>query len=262
MAAAAVNATPAFTGSEPRSFQLPPYREDRPSLWFRQAEGQMTMRNITNEYFKVILVQAALTNAQQDAVASILEQDPLHSDAYQSLKAELIRLHEKSSWDRVKELFALPPLGAQKPTELLATMQHLKPSDPELWFRYQYFSRLPADTQRLLAEHKGSVEELAARADELQRKAPPPATVAAVPAPAAEIAAVGHKRPAKKDWHPRKPEERKRPRSGDGDRGGRGDAKRKPPPAQPWKTIGICRFHHTYGDQALKCEPPCLLVGK
>jgi hypothetical protein len=115
-------------------------------LWFRQAEGQMTMRNITNEYFKVILVQAALTNAQQDAVASILEQDPLPSDAYQSLKAELIRLHEKSSWDRVKELFALPPLGAQKPTELLATMQHLKPADPEFWFRYQYFSRLPADT--------------------------------------------------------------------------------------------------------------------
>jgi len=71
-----VNTTPVFTGSEPRSFQLPPYREDRPSLWFRQAEGQMTIRNITDEYFKVILVQAALTNAQQDAVASILEQDP------------------------------------------------------------------------------------------------------------------------------------------------------------------------------------------
>jgi len=143
-------------------------------------------------------------------------------------------------------------------------MQHLRPADPELWFRYQYFSRLPADTQRLLAEHKGSVAELAARADELQRKAPPPATVAAVTTPAAEIAAVGQKRPAKKEWRPKKPEDRKRPRSGDDGRGGRGDAKRKPgrpPPAEPWKTIGICRFHHTYGDQALKCEPPCLLAG-
>jgi len=52
-------------------------------------------------------------------------------------------------------------------------MQHLKPADLELWFRYQYFSRLPANIQRLLAEQKGSAEELAARADELQRKAPP-----------------------------------------------------------------------------------------
>ena len=93
----------------------------------------MTMRNITDDYFKVILVQAALTNAQQDAVASILEQDPLPSDAYQLLKAELIRLHEKSSWDRIKELFALPPLGTQKATELLATMQHLKPADYRIW---------------------------------------------------------------------------------------------------------------------------------
>ncbi len=50
---------------------------------------------------------------------------------------------------------------------------------------------------------------------------------AAVTAPAAKIAAVGQKRPAKKDWRPKKPEERKRPRSGDGDRGGRGDAKKK-----------------------------------
>ena len=216
------------------------------------------MRNITNEYFKVILVQAALTNAQQDAVASILEQDPLPSDAYQSLKAELIRLHEKSSWDRIKELFALPPLGAQKPTELLATMQHLRPTDPELWFRYQYFSRLPADTQRLLAEHKGSVEELAARADELQRKAPPAATVAAVSAPAAEIAAVEQKRPHKSNGPRKDPKDRKRPRSGDGDRGGRGDAKRKP---GPWKSIGICYFHYTYGDKAHRCEPPCLVAG-
>ena len=140
-------------------------------------------------------------------------------------------------------------------------MQRLKPDDPELWFRWQYFSRLPEWIQRQLAEDTSPVQELARRVDELQRKAPPAATVAAVPAPEAEIAAVGEKRPAKKSWHPKKPEERKRRRSGDGDCGGRGDAKRKPPPAQPWKSIGICYFHHTYGDKAHKCEPPCLLAG-
>ena len=133
MAAAAVNTTPASTGSEPRSFQLPPYREDRPSLWFRQAEGQMTMRNITNEYFKVILVQAALTNAQQDAVASILEQDPLPSDAYQSLKAELIRLHEKSSWDRLKERHRSQNEGSLKSEE---RKSDFKERCAQLWVQY------------------------------------------------------------------------------------------------------------------------------
>ena len=51
-------------------------------------------------------------------------------------------------------------------------MKNLRPANPELWFRYQYFSRLPANTQRQLAEHHGTVEELAARANELHKKAP------------------------------------------------------------------------------------------
>ena len=55
----------------------------------------MANRQVTDYYFKVILVQASLTNVQQDAVASILELDPLPSNAYELLKAELIRLHEK-----------------------------------------------------------------------------------------------------------------------------------------------------------------------
>ncbi len=45
-----------------------------------------------------------------------------------------------------------------------------------------------------------ALHSLFAVARELQRKAPPAATVAAVPAPAAEIAAVGEKRPAKKNY--------------------------------------------------------------
>ena len=52
---------------------------------------------MTNDYFKVMLMQAALTNAQQDAVASTLEQEPLQPNTFQLLKAELIHLQEKSS---------------------------------------------------------------------------------------------------------------------------------------------------------------------
>jgi len=261
-AAAADAAEEESDGRAPGAFQLPPYKQARPVMWYKQAEALMDMRKITNPAFRLVLVQCALPDALQETVAHILEADEPASTAYSQLKAELTRMHEKTSWDRLAELFALPPCGGQKGTELLAAMQRLRPEDPELWFRWQYVSRLPEWIQRQLAEDTSPVQDLAKRVDELQRKAPPAATVAAVPAPVAEIAAVGQKRPAKKEWHPRKPEDRKRPRSGDGGRGGRGDAKRsKPPPAEPWKTIGICRFHHTYGDQALKCEPPCLLAG-
>jgi hypothetical protein len=227
-------------------------------MWYKQAEALMDMRNITNPAFRLVLVQCALPDALQETVAHILEADTPANTAYSQLKAELTRMHEKTSWDRLAELFALPPCGGQKGTELLAAMQRLKPDDPELWFRWQYVSRLPEWIQRQLAEDTSPVQELAKRVDELQRKAPPAATVAAVPAPAAEIAAVEQKRPHKSNGSRKDPKDRKRPRSGDGDRGGRGDAKRKP---GPWKSIGICYFHYTYGDKAHKCEPPCLVAG-
>jgi hypothetical protein len=226
-------------------------------MWYKQAKALMDMRKITNPAFRLVLVQCALPDALHETVGHILEADAPASTAYSQLKAELTRMHEKTSWDRHAELFALPPCGGQKGTELLAAMKRLIPDDPELWFRWQYVSRLPDWIQRQLAEDASPVEELARRVDELQRKAPPPATVAAVPAPAAEIAAVEQKRPAKKNWHPRKPEGRKRRRSSDGDKSGQSAHKK----AKPWETMGICGNHYYYGRKARDCKPPCLWAG-
>ena len=90
-------------------------------------------------------------------------------------------MHQKSSWDRLVELFALPPCSSQKGSELLTAMEHLKPKEAYLWFCWQYFSRLPDWIQRQLAEDTSPVRELAKRVDKLQRKAP--ASVAMVPPP-------------------------------------------------------------------------------
>jgi len=258
VAAAVAASEEESAGSAPGAFQLPPYKQARPIMWYKQAEALMDMRKITNPAFRLVLVQCALPDALQETVAHILEADAPASTAYAQLKAELTRMHEKTSWDRLAELFALPPCGGQKGTALLAAMQRLKPDDPELWFRWQYFSRLPEWIQRQLAEDTSPVQELARRVDELQRKAPPTATVAAVPTPAAEIAAVEQKRPAKKSWHPRKPDGRKRRRSSDGDQGGQGDGKRKP---KTWETLGICGNHYFHGQKARECKPPCLWAG-
>ena len=106
-------------------------------------------------------------------------------------------------------------------------MHHLKPADPELWFRYQYFYRLMADIQRLLAKHKGSVEELAARADELQRKAPYTARVATITvAPLKDKVEAGTcSQPPKKQLNKQKPDNRKCKMSQDA-QGGRAAPKR------------------------------------
>ena len=78
------------------------------------------MRYITNPTFRLVLVQCALSDAQQETVAHIFESDMPASQAYDELKAELTRMHVKSSWDRMAELHAFPPCSGQKGTELLA----------------------------------------------------------------------------------------------------------------------------------------------
>ena len=108
-------------------------------------------------------------------------------------------------------------------------MERLKPQDPELWFRWMYFSRLLEWIQRQLAEDTSPVRELAKRVDELQRKAPPAASVAAVPTPGAEIAAVEQRRSHKKTWPHKKPDSRKRRCSDDGDQGSRDGSKKARP---------------------------------
>jgi len=109
-------------------------------MWYKykQAESLMDMRKITNPAFRLVLVQCTLPDALQETVAHILEADIPASAAYAQLKAELTRLHEKTSWDRPAELFALPLCDTQKGTKLLAAMEGLKPEDPELWFRWMY----------------------------------------------------------------------------------------------------------------------------
>jgi len=130
------------------TFQLPPYKQAWPTMWYKQAESLMDMRNITNPAFYLVLVQCTLSDALQESVAHIFKADLPASEAYSQLKAKLTRMHEKTSWDCLAELFAMPPCGAQKDTDLLTAMERLKPEEPELWFRWMYFSPLPDWIQR------------------------------------------------------------------------------------------------------------------
>lgn len=247
---AAVSTDESRYGADPGAFQLPPYWEDQPTLWFNQAEGLMRGRNIVDPYYQFILVQCALTRAQQCTVAHILGATPPPPDAYQQLKAELLKLHEKSEWRQMGELFSLPPLGGQKPSELLATMEQLRPRNLEMLYRWMFYTRLPAHIQQQLAEDSGDIKHLADRADHLLDREPKAAgTIAAArEAEGDVVAAVDNRRPPKSPWQKKK--ERKRKWSGGGEQSAAKAAK-------PWLADGICFYHYTYGSKATRCEKPC-----
>jgi hypothetical protein len=77
----------------PGAFQLPPYKQTWPIMWYKQAESFMDMRKITNPTFRLVLVRCALPNTLQESVAHIPA-----SAAYTQLKAELTRMHKKTAW--------------------------------------------------------------------------------------------------------------------------------------------------------------------
>ena len=76
-------------GNAPGAFQLPPYKQAWPIMWYKQVESLMDMQKISNPAFRLVLMQCALPDALQETVAHILEADIPASAAYAQLKAEL-----------------------------------------------------------------------------------------------------------------------------------------------------------------------------
>ncbi len=74
-------------GTAPGAFQLPPYKQARPVMWYKQAEALMDMRKITNPAFRLVLVQCALPDALQESVAHILTADAPASATYDQLSS-------------------------------------------------------------------------------------------------------------------------------------------------------------------------------
>ena len=96
------------------SFQLLPDWENRPLLWYKQAEGLMRAHNITETSYHLLLIRCTLSQTQQEMVAHLLEGDLPASKAYEQLKAELTCLHQKSAWARLGEVYAMLHIAGSK----------------------------------------------------------------------------------------------------------------------------------------------------
>ncbi len=60
-------------------------------------------------------------------IADLVEADPLPANPYTELRRRLLAAHQLTDIQRVEQLFNLPPLAAQKPSELLAEMLRICP---------------------------------------------------------------------------------------------------------------------------------------
>jgi len=233
---------------------LPPFKVKRPAAWFVQCEDLFRMRGVTDQRDQFALCYNALGDEQQEQVDDIAEMRPRPPDAFNRMRDRLVASHSLDAYQRLEQLLALPALGGQRPSALLAQMRQLCPPREEdtLFFRAAFLQRLPAPIRLALAEDKYSpVSALAARADTLIAHHNY-GGVAAVSQPAPDepapdmAAAVADRR--QRDAQSKKKKGGKAPLSG---RGSAASGKE-----DPWVLLGICKRHYDYGKECFKCADP------
>ena len=228
---------------------LPPFKPKRPAAWFAQCEDLFRMRGIADQRDMFALCYNMLGDEQQEQVDDIAEQRPRPLDAFFRLRDRLVASHSLDMGQRVEQLLALPALGGQRPSALLAQMRQLCPQGEEAGFifRQLFLQRLPSQVRLQLAEDRHSpVQALAARADTLMAHHSY-GSVAAVSGPAQPeqdtlVAAVqDSKKPNGKDRFKRK--------QGCADKAAGGQQ-------HPWELLGICKRHYEFGKECYKCADP------
>jgi hypothetical protein len=250
-----------------REVKLTPFWPTNPAAWFRAAEGKFFLRGIDDELARFYNCLHALPESTITLISDLVEADPPPATPYQALKARLLTAYQLTNIQRVEQLFNMPPLGGQRPSELLAEMIRLCPRGQENndLFNYLFLNKLPRELRVLLSEaDMADKQALAARADSFaahhQRLAHD--TVAAVASEPVEGV-------AEEDWvavvRPSNSSRGSgtRPQHGGGSSrgGGGGSGKKKSYRSKPDWSAGLCEKHRIYGADARTCQAPCTWAG-
>jgi hypothetical protein len=215
--------------------------------------------NITTEFGKYCQVVGSLQHDSLRRVADIIEAPPADAP-YEAIKQRLLSSHQLTSYQRAEKLFAMPLLGARKPSELMSEMLEICPRGEEKseLFACLFLQRIPREIRVLLAsvDHKDP-KALAEQADHYWGLHEGPSPVAAVTAveqlPEEQLVAAvrsgGGGRGARGG------------RGRRGNRGGGGGGNRTPIESDLSRdarlAAGLCLRHWRYGEHANSCEQPC-----
>ena len=241
-----VHNLPVLSAEAARRVRLPAFWTGAPRQWFAAAEAQFRTYGVVDSVDRFNVAVAALPESVARHAAYILEEPPLYFP-YEELRHHLTSHHELTDFEKVEKITTGEPLGARKPSEMLAAMMEFCPRGEEksVFMSYFFLQRLPTEIRVLLAEDDHTdLRTLATRADKLMAHN----TVGS-----GMMAAV-------------KPEQPHR-------RGGRGRGKsgfkqdvHRPaasmtPGAVAQTAVGLCWYHWKFGEKAQKCDPTCTWEG-
>ncbi len=178
---------------------------------------------------------------------------PHPETSYQVLKEALVALHQLTDFQRVEMLLDKPPLGARRPSELLADMLEICPPGQQgnIFFAGLFLQRLPREI-RVLLEHEdlSDLRRLAAHADRLVAFSNSQPHEVAVAAGSEEemVAAIKQQQKQKGKFQKKKKQPAK--------------AGNPTPSELAAHAAGLCFAHWVYGERARECHAPCNWQGQ
>jgi hypothetical protein len=262
-----------------RAVKPPPFWTANPRAWFTSAERAFRLHNIADEESRFFNCLHALPEATVSLITDLVEADPLPVNPYMELCRRLLAAHQLTDIQRVEQLHNLPPLVAQKPSELLAEMLRLCPRGQEnnAFFDCLFLNKLPRELRILLSEaDMADKQALGAKAylfaahnskqahDVVAAVAAGPSldqegedtTVAAIRPGAGSGQRGGGGGQRFGNWRGKK-------KQGRGGGGGSGQQVSHTLTHAEQARIGsgLCFNHFCYGSKAKKCEAPCTWSG-
>jgi hypothetical protein len=231
-----------------------------PALWFLQVECLFHVKQITDQFQKYCHVVGSLPHESLRQVVDIVEEPPAETP-YVAIKQRLMVAHQLTSFQRAEKLFAMPPLGNRKPSDLMAAMLEICPRGEEKTdlFACLFLQRLPREIRILLADadHKDP-KLLAEKADQLWgHHSIETGGISVVQEDDGLVAAMRSDHGGGRGRGGRGNNHRGRGASG----GGRAALMESDVSKEARLAAGLCLRHWRYGDQAHVCEQPCAWPG-
>lgn len=252
--------------------RVPPFWQEKPTVWFSQIEAQFALSNITSDATKYYTVVGNLEPSIMAQLEDVLENPPT-SNKYEKLKTELIKRLSVSQEKKVRQLLIHEELGDRKPSAFLRHLQSLAGRGvPDDFLRTIWTSRLPTSLQAIIASQVATpLEAVAELADRVLEIAPvnPVAQVASTSSAAGSILEVMRTEIAsltrKFDELTTKVERQSRTGRPDRSRNRRFSRSRTRSRGRTNKMAdnrGICWYHYKFGEKAHHCNKPCDFVSE
>lgn len=244
--------------------RIPPFRPDKPAMWFSQIEGQFALSGITTDITKFYYITSQLDPQYADEVEDIILSPP-DTNKYGKLKDELIKRLSASRDKKIKQLLMHEELGDRKPSQFLRHLQHLAgPGVPDDFVKALWSERLPTGTQTIIASQQTtlSLEALADLADRIHDIVTPTHNVAVTSKNCRDTTPLAELTQQVAELT-RRVEALNRPsrsRRGDDkhrDRSHRSTSRCSTRSPSRYKRYPTCWYHTVFGARALKCTKPC-----